>query len=80
MSLVGGLVFGVLSALGSFQVSQNPKNIWLSFGKFQQIDKKKVNKKGGGVSDKSHCLVCINRFKTVCSCECKDKHLVLVLL
>ncbi|XP_060776988.1 transmembrane protein 14Cb [Neoarius graeffei] len=31
-SLVGGLIFGLLSALGSFQVSQNPKNFWLSFG------------------------------------------------
>ncbi|XP_053508874.1 transmembrane protein 14Cb [Ictalurus furcatus] len=34
MSLVGGLVFGCLAALGSFQVSQNPKNILLSFGTY----------------------------------------------
>ncbi|KAB5586694.1 hypothetical protein PHYPO_G00004550 [Pangasianodon hypophthalmus] len=34
MSLVGGLVFGFLAALGSLQVSQNPKNIWLSFGTY----------------------------------------------
>ncbi|KAM9489094.1 transmembrane protein 14Cb isoform 1-T2 [Clarias gariepinus] len=34
MSLVGGVIFGSLAALGSFQVSRNPKNIWLSFGTY----------------------------------------------
>ncbi|KAI5620389.1 transmembrane protein 14C, partial [Silurus asotus] len=34
MSLIGGLVFGLLAALGSFQMSQNPKNIWLAFGTY----------------------------------------------
>ncbi|KAK2855360.1 hypothetical protein Q7C36_007229 [Tachysurus vachellii] len=34
MSLLGGIVFGVLSAIGSFQLSKNPKNIWLLFGTY----------------------------------------------
>lgn len=45
MSLVGGLVFGVLSAIGAFQVSKNPKNIWVSFGKFWQLDQEGRGKK-----------------------------------
>ncbi|XP_051809540.1 transmembrane protein 14C-like isoform X1 [Acanthochromis polyacanthus] len=29
-SLVAGLLFGLLAAVGSYQTSQNPRNVWLS--------------------------------------------------
>ncbi|KAJ8369973.1 hypothetical protein SKAU_G00100010 [Synaphobranchus kaupii] len=29
-SLIAGLFFGLLSAIGAYQISQNPKNIWVS--------------------------------------------------
>ncbi|KAG9275801.1 transmembrane protein 14Cb [Astyanax mexicanus] len=34
MSLIAGLVFGVLAAIGSRQISQNPRNVWLSLGTY----------------------------------------------
>uniref|UniRef100_A0AAQ5XLZ3 Transmembrane protein 14C n=1 Tax=Amphiprion ocellaris TaxID=80972 RepID=A0AAQ5XLZ3_AMPOC len=29
-SLLAGLLFGLLAAVGSYQTSQNPRNVWLS--------------------------------------------------
>ncbi|KAJ8272899.1 hypothetical protein GJAV_G00094760 [Gymnothorax javanicus] len=29
-SLIAGLFFGLLSAIGAYQISQNPRNIWVS--------------------------------------------------
>ncbi|XP_071384762.1 transmembrane protein 14C-like [Centroberyx affinis] len=31
-SLVAGLLFGLLAAIGAYLASQNPKNVWLSLG------------------------------------------------
>nr|XP_020446973.1 transmembrane protein 14C-like isoform X1 [Monopterus albus]XP_020446974.1 transmembrane protein 14C-like isoform X1 [Monopterus albus] len=31
-SLVAGLLFGLLAAVGAYLASQNPKNVWLSLG------------------------------------------------
>ncbi|CAG5896436.1 unnamed protein product [Menidia menidia] len=31
-SLVAGLLFGFLAAVGAYLTSQNPKNVWLSLG------------------------------------------------
>uniref|UniRef100_A0A3Q3XMS5 Transmembrane protein 14Cb n=1 Tax=Mola mola TaxID=94237 RepID=A0A3Q3XMS5_MOLML len=31
-SVAAGLVFGLLAAVGAYVVSQNPNNVWLSFG------------------------------------------------
>ncbi|XP_026230361.1 transmembrane protein 14C-like [Anabas testudineus] len=32
ISLVAGLVFGLLAAVGAYLTSQNPRNVWLSLG------------------------------------------------
>ncbi|XP_028283027.1 transmembrane protein 14C-like [Parambassis ranga] len=31
-SLVAGLLFGLLAAVGAYRTSQNPRNVWLSLG------------------------------------------------
>ncbi|XP_070830706.1 transmembrane protein 14C-like [Chaetodon trifascialis] len=31
-SLAAGLLFGLLAAVGAYQASQNPRNVWLSLG------------------------------------------------
>ncbi|KAM9322093.1 transmembrane protein 14C-like isoform 2-T2 [Pholidichthys leucotaenia] len=31
-SLLAGLLFGLLAAVGTYLMSQNPKNVWLSLG------------------------------------------------
>jgi len=33
-SLAAGLLFGGLAGLGAYQQSKDPKNVWLSLGKF----------------------------------------------
>ncbi|XP_066539793.1 transmembrane protein 14Cb [Hoplias malabaricus] len=34
MSLSAGLLFGILSGLSAVQLSQNPRNVWLSLGTY----------------------------------------------
>ncbi|XP_076826215.1 transmembrane protein 14C-like [Brachyhypopomus gauderio] len=33
-SLIAGLLFGILAAVGAFLTSQNPKNVWVSLGTY----------------------------------------------
>lgn len=36
-SLVAGLLFGVLAAVGAYLTSKNPRNVWLSAGEWVQV-------------------------------------------
>lgn len=37
-SLAAGLAFGGISALGAYQTSSNPRNVWVMLGKSKSTD------------------------------------------